>query len=577
MNETSHQSVSLPVELKSSSAPIAKPLQIGLLVDSFLQPRWVGEVIKDIQASDFARIALIVKNDAGQNSAARASAVKRMWANRKTLLYAAYTKLDNQVFKVKRDAFAPVDVRELVGDCQVIHVTPVQKKFSDYLLSEDIERIRAVNLDVAWRLGFRILRGEALNIAREGVWSYHHGDALVNRGSPPAFWEVMRQEPVVGSVLQVLTEELDNGKVLQRSWATMNELFSVKRARNNLYWKSSAFFLRKLKELAKEGAVTAAADETLFRPYTHRIYKTPTNSEMIPLLTNLSGRVIRKTAFDLTGFEQWILAYRLRKDAHDSNDAFYKFKYLIPPKERFWADPFPVKWQDKYYIFFEDYVYATNKAHISAVEIKPSGEAASQPLKVLECAYHLSYPFLFEWKRNLYMIPETSANRTIEVYRCTRFPDEWQLEKVLMSNVRAADATLYETGGRWWMFVNIAADDYSLNYDELYVFHAASPFDEWQPINRNPAKSDVRNARPAGRPFMWRGELYRPAQDSSHRYGNRIAINKVTRLDAGEYQEQQVWQINADWDARLIGVHTLNSWEDLTVIDCLWRRGKFRS
>ena len=38
------------------------------------------------------------------------------------------------------------------------------------------------------------LRGE---IARHGVWSYHHGDNRFYRGGPPGFWEVMEDQPVI--------------------------------------------------------------------------------------------------------------------------------------------------------------------------------------------------------------------------------------------------------------------------------------------------------------------------------------------------------------------------------------------
>ena len=30
------------------------------------------------------------------------------------------------------------------------------------------------------------------------------------------------------------------------------------------------------------------------------------------------------------------------------------------------------------------------------------------------------------------MLPETSGNRTIELYRCEHFPDRWALDTVLM-------------------------------------------------------------------------------------------------------------------------------------------------
>ena len=92
-------------------------------------------------------------------------------------------------------------------------------RFCDYLSDEDVSRIRAANVDVLLRFGFRILKGPILRAAKHGVWSYHHGDNQVNRGGPAGFWEVMLNRPTTGSVLQILNEDLDNGRVIYRSYA----------------------------------------------------------------------------------------------------------------------------------------------------------------------------------------------------------------------------------------------------------------------------------------------------------------------------------------------------------------------
>ncbi len=553
-------------------------LRVCLLVNSFIQPRWVAEVIKDIKASSIAEIALVIKNAKAESSNGRKHGLaSKFWENRNYLLYSAYSKLDERVFKVKQNAFEMRSIEDLVADSAVLNVEPVMKKFSDYFTEADIQTILEYKLDVALRFGFRILKGDVLRIAKHGVWSYHHGDASVNRGSPPGFWEVMKGEPLTGSVLQVLTNELDNGKVIYRSWSSTNEKFSVKRNKNNYYWKSSAFVMRKLKELYENNEPALKEDDprqASFRPYYNRLYKKPTNAEMLPLLTALASRAVTKTLQDAISYDQWFLAYKFKSDPKDINNSLYRFKYLIPPKDRFWADPFPTKVDDKYFIFFEEYTYKSDKAHISVIELNKNGTIQG-PLKVLEREYHLSYPFIFEWQGNHYMIPETGAKKTIELYRCHSFPTKWELEKVLMENVRAVDTTLAEMDGLWWMFVNIAADEVSYNYDELHLFYAASPMGPWKPHKRNPVVSDVRHARPAGRLFRWNNELYRPAQDCSKHYGYAISINKITHHSLDEYQEEEVSKILPAWDKSVIGTHTLNSFEDLTVIDCLKKRKLF--
>ncbi len=574
MNESLRQESGVP-KAPHTDGTGRRRLRIGLLVDSFVQPRWQRRVIEDIQNSSFAEVVLVIHNQSDTAKVKRGP-LARIWANRNYLLYAGYTRVDEVVFKVKQDAFEKVKIDDLVEGCAVIDVKPIRTKHSDYFSEEDAQTIRSYNLDVALRFGFRILRGEALEIAKHGVWSYHHGDGMVNRGGPPGFWEVMLGEPLTGSILQRLTEELDNGKVLYRSWSSTSEKFSVRRNKNNYYWKSSAFVLRKLRELSESDGCGLSDEDsfnTAFSLYHHPLYRKPTNTEMLPLLSKLVGRAGKKVLHDSVYLDQWCLAFKFNAESQNGSDSLYRFKYLIPPKDRYWADPFPLKIRNKHFVFFEEYIYSKDKGHISAVEIDKSG-AVGEPFRVLERNYHLSYPFVFEWQGSQYMIPETGANRTIELYHCLSFPSEWKLQSVLMEDVRAVDATLAEVDGTWWMFVNIASDDVSYNYDELYLFHSATPFGPWKPHRRNPVKSDARAARPAGRLFRWNGDLYRPAQDCSKHYGYGVSLNRILRLSSQEFYEEEVSKILPEWDRNLVATHTFNRCDRLTVIDCKRRRSK---
>jgi hypothetical protein len=541
-----------------------RPLRVGLLVDSLTQPRWVSQVIQDIKSSSIAEICLVVKNEATAPDQPQGR-LQAYWRNRHYLLYALYNRLDARRPVNERDAFEDVDVQELLADCAVVGVTPLMKKFSDWFPEDAVEEIRGYDLDVAISFGFRILRGEALRIAKQGVWSYHHGDNLVNRGGPAGFWEVMDAAPISGSVLQVLSEDLDNGEVLDRTLVRTSDRFSVRLSKNNLYWRSSSFVMRKLRELHEQG--TAAREQSSFRPYYNRLHKMPTNAELLPKLARLSWTYATNKIRYALNFDQWTLAYRFRTSPTDPNNSFYRFNHLTPPKDKFWADPFPVKFEGKYFVFFEEYLYKDDKAHISVMELSKNGP--SEPVPVLKRDYHLSYPFMFEWQGRHLMIPETAGNKTVEVYACESFPGDWKLESVLLEGVPGRDATLFEVDGLWWMFVAIADTDSS---DELHLYYSSTPLGPWKPHKQNPVKSDVRNSRPAGRLFYWNGELCRPAQDSSQRYGYAMTINRILRLTPDEFVEQEISKILPQWRRDLRGTHTLNICEDLTVIDCLVHR-----
>jgi hypothetical protein len=193
---------------------------------------------------------------------------------------------------------------------------------------------------------------------------------------------------------------------------------------------------------------------------------------------------------------------------------------------------------------------------------------------VLERDYHISYPLLVEDAGELYMIPETAGNHTIEIYRCVAFPDKWRRERVLLDGVFCADATVFRSADRWWMFANSCAPGADI-YDELHLFSADALLGDWKPHRRNPVKSDVRSARPAGNLFRQGGELYRPAQICAPIYGAGVALNRVTRLDEEGFSEEVVRRI-VPQDSAVLGIHTINRAGDLSVADTFARRPRFR-
>jgi hypothetical protein len=257
--------------------------------------------------------------------------------------------------------------------------------------------------------------------------------------------------------------------------------------------------------------------------------------------------------------------------------ALERFRVLRPPPDAAWADPFVAYVDGRHYILFEDYRYATRRGHIAAMEVERDG-SCSPPVPVLVRDYHLSYPFLFEWRGERYMIPESSDNSTVDLYRAARFPYEWRHERTLFSGRRLVDVTLQEIDGRWWLFANAPAVPEaryeSWLWDELHLFHADSPLGPWTPHPRNPVVSDVRHARPAGRLFRRDGVWYRPAQDCAGGYGSRLAIQRIVRLDTERYVEDPATTLSGTWRRDIAGLHTVNAAGGLTVIDVHLRRWK---
>jgi hypothetical protein len=551
-------------EEKVSSGPVA-PLRVGLLVDAMTQPAWVARALQRVVETGAGEFCLVVRN-ATPDTSVPASRLAAWWRNRQQLLHAVYRRLDRLRFRPDPDPFAPVDLVPLLRDVPSLDVMPVQTKNSDVIAEPDLEVIRDARPDVLVRLGFRILRGGILSAARYGVWSYHHGDNERYRGGPPGFWEVMECEPVTGTILQRLTESLDDGEVLYRSWGSTN-VFSVERSLPPIYWKGAEFLARALRRVQSGELPSRTSRQP--SPYGQRLYVAPTNAQMTAGMSKLALRRAGEKWRSLTSVDQWFLAWRRNGGVPDENRepdlSPFRFRPIYPPNDRFWADPFPLRVAGTDYIVFEDYSYATSRGVISALELGPSGPVGTSRV-ILSCGYHLSYPFVFTWKGAQFMIPETADASRVEVYRAFKAPDEWTLEAVIMEGAPMADCTLAEIDGRWWMFANTAAPGASF-WDELHLFHAPSPLGPWAPHRMNPVVSDVRTARPAGALFRRGSMWYRPSQDSAGGYGSATNIQRIIRLDAHGYEEETVGKLLPRWQPGLTGVHTVNALGGLTVID----------
>ena len=502
------------------TAPVEQrtPLKVGLIVDSFVQPRWVRRAIEKLVASRIATVEAVVK-------------VEQQQEDKQSLLYQLYNRIDRSLFAAN-----------------ALELTSIEDLFDSSIVANDLKQ---TNLDVLVNFGPPSLNEQFARAAKHGVWFYSFGN-------PAGFDEVLHQLPVTLSSLKSLHD--GNEATVYQSVAPTLSRFSVRLNTNTCYWKSAAFLTRALRDLHQSQTRDQSRNQD-------RSSRAATNAATAQMFLKLSGRAAARAVEKFSSFEQWMLAYRIGDG---------DFKYLIPPADRFWADPFPLKVDGKHYIFFEDYVNSAGRAHISVVEVDRNG-IVSGPTDVLKLDCHLSYPFVFEWRGDYYMIPETGARNIVELYRATSFPFEWQPVKVLLEANCPLDATVIEVDGRWWMFVNIEEDGVAVNWDELHLYHADSLFGPWQPHARNPIVSDVRSARPAGRLFWKNNALYRPSQDSSLRYGYATTINQVTKLGACEYNETEVLKILPDWDKDIIGIHTVNLVDDLTVVDCLARRRRFGS
>ncbi|MDP4005903.1 formyl transferase [Methylobacterium sp. NEAU K] len=239
---------------------------------------------------------------------------------------------------------------------------------------------------------------------------------------------------------------------------------------------------------------------------------------------------------------------------------------------RFYADPFPIAFAGSTHVFVEDFPHETGKAIISAVRFGPAGPEGP-PVPVLEEPHHLSYPFVFEREGSVWMVPESSAAGTVELYRATRFPGGWVKEATLLSGVVASDATLLEHAGRWWIFATVrdagsgAPSGAGSYHDTLHLWSAPDFRGPYTPHPANPVLIDPATARPAGRIVARGGALIRPVQDCSGGYGRALGLARIDRLDPEGFAQTVIGRIEPGpaWPGSRL--HTVNAGGGLEFID----------
>lgn len=232
---------------------------------------------------------------------------------------------------------------------------------------------------------------------------------------------------------------------------------------------------------------------------------------------------------------------------------------------RFYADPFTVRYEGRTVLLVEEFPFATEKGVISAIELGPSGPVGT-PRPVIETGCHLSYPFVFEEDGVLYMIPETSGRRQVQLWRAVDFPNRWEQVAVLIDDIDLGDATLFQADGRRYLFGTVRPT-WGSSWDGLAIFTAERLVGPWAPLFSGPAKVDVASARPAGRMFSLGEAVVRPFQDSTGGYGAGLGFARVDRLDSRGYAETTLMALRPA--PPLSGLHTYNRGGGFEVIDVI--------
>ncbi len=517
--------------------------------------QWQCDVTEKLIESGLAEPVLIIRND-GEYTNFR----KPLW-NKITKLNVLW-RLYERVFLRKgplKNVRNPRCLRKLpVLKCKV----ELRGRFSQYFSDKDIQKIATSKPDFILRFGFSIIRGDILNVAQYGIWSFHHSDENIIRGGPAGFWEVYRMHYVNGVILQRLTDHLDGGIILKKRFYKTQ-------------FHDCAFHIHHIIDSSTDMPVQVCADILNgCADYFHNeasvskahVYSWPTMFQMISFFFRQFIRRIRFNLRDLFIHEKWSLGIaegspeeiiktgRLPESIH----VFSKKTANTYP-----ADPFAINTDNGLRIFYEDYSYALGKAGLKTMLLNERHEFVN-PQTISTEKSHFSFPYVLKFENKVYIIPEQIEKGRVDVYEWVENTERLEFVKTIFP-YPLADPVVFNENGLWWLFGSRPGKDVN---NSLNIYFSESFLGEYIAHPQNPVVFDPRCARMAGAVFRLNGKLYRPAQESHIYYGKRSVIYEITEITRTSYREKFVTHIEpSEYSCMKKGLHTINFIPPVIVFD----------
>jgi hypothetical protein len=415
--------------------------------------------------------------------------------------------------------------------------------------------ITAAGLDFVLKLGQGRIPPPIARAAHHGLWYFEH--ELME--GLPFFREVYEGEDVTYAALAATCGR--GATLVEGFFATEKRSYAAHRHR--VLTTIAEWPARVCREVQGPGIGVKASAISTGRSAT---------ADHSPALLTYCARILRRrVAFAwkrLFCHDQWNIGILRVPVATLLSPGRYRDERIewfpLPDRAAFLADPFGVVRDGTIQICCEYFRYRGETGEIHCLQYA-NGGFSRRLERALALPVHGSYPFLIDHGGEIYCVPETSQANEVALFKAVDFPRRWSKIAVLVTKFAGVDPTVFRHGGRWWLTCTERGREADTS---LWMWHASDLHGPWTPHVRNPVKIDVRSARPGGRPFVVEGQLYRPAQDCSRRYGWRISLQRVTRLTPSEFEEEPVTVLAPSPDSPFpMGRHTLTPIDDIVLID----------
>lgn len=239
--------------------------------------------------------------------------------------------------------------------------------------------------------------------------------------------------------------------------------------------------------------------------------------------------------------------------------------------ERYWgADPFLFTHMGRLYLFYERYDRKERKGEIwYRIIDDASGGQACYPAIIDES--HMSFPFIFERGGRVFLIPETSNKKCIEVYVADEFPQKWSLYKCIVNEFPAVDTIVVTNEPNKIVLYTSLGDSCTVENYELTLDG------DFNLLDRKMVKSaSSYGNRNAGRLFTENGITIRVGQNCLNgEYGRSLVFfNFLCPEKEIMLKEMTVGQL--DWlnNKKYVGIHTYNVHDGYLALDLKYLKRK---
>ena len=206
----------------------------------------------------------------------------------------------------------------------------------------------------------------------------------------------------------------------------------------------------------------------------------------------------------------------------------------------FRADPFLFVRGKELFLFFE-IQYGFDSGQIAMMKTRDLIHW-SEPVIVLQEPFHLSFPFIFEEGRHVYMIPESEENNTIRLYRANDDLTSFSYVRTLLFQERVkglrcnyVDSHIYKKEGLFYLFTSYMKDWKTTQ--ELYI--AENLLDgEFKKHPCSPICISHEYGRNGGSIIEYEDKLLRVSQDCHKDYGENVSLHQILDLDEQCYKEK---------------------------------------